>query len=663
MNFQHAKVGALLCGALMWVSPVARAQDAATATRLGQDVAARIDAGRDLLTAGNPDSEKALREAAQSALQLLKSATDNDVLMAPPGTMPGDAVTQGLVVQAARAHYLWGVSSQKFGSRDEAITALARAKRLVENASDAPDGGTLERDINLELGKELTDGLPLIAPDDVLIDIAQLMHGDRWTPREFQFNNASDDAVDAPAQRADLLVTDGELFPPPLPNGGGIAPRTPALYQTLSVDQLPSSLKLNKMVAGYARETGGPNKGQWRLVVRVFYASEFLTEKRRTDLPRARQLAQSFLRVQSLFKNELGLTNIYTNGDRDAGVTTLWLLEVSALWPSDDKDPRVQAQLGPLMPVVNIGPNKGVTEPETTEIMRPWAPIAGNYDGSPGEILFWKAGMERPEAEWTRELFHEYGHVALPPFGGFAPPLEPYANGVIGETLGMVWATRTPQAFAATSDEKSAAQIVEDRAAYREHVHAYALPARAFFVAQGPNSPFKAASDAQGLRYLSGAASYLERVYGSPMLGRALQPLALRARQTEGVAARRSLLRTTDLFDAVNQNWSAAWKSDNTLPVWLPGALGVDLDVQTLVNRGDVTLRAGTRAPLLLWVPPGTGELRIEGKGAGSISVLGAPFSAKGDVARVFFTGNGWQKCTLVAGANASISAARFIRK
>ena len=640
----------------------------ALAARLNDDVAARLQSGRDLLLAGDPRSEPALRAAAQGALQLLATSTGTDVLGAQPGTLPDDALTRALANQAAQAHLWWGVASQKFGSRDEAITALSRAKRLVSAAPDsslAPN--TLGRDINLELGKELTAGLPLVAPGDVLGDIAQLMHGDRWTPRAFDFDAAGGNANA-------LLVTDGELFPPPLPGIKGISPRTPALYQTLSVEQLPSSLKLNKMVAGYARETDGPNKGQWRQVVRVFYASQFLTENKRDDLPRARALAEGFLKVQSLFKTQMGLTNLYTSGERDAGVTTLWLLEVSALWPSDDPDPRVQAQLGPLMPAVNIGPNRGPTQPETTALMRPWTPIAGHNEGNPGEILFWKAGLERPEAEWLRELFHEYGHVAIPPLGGFAPPLEPYANGVIGETLGMMWAAGMPTQFApptlaptgsrqVSTDASASDAALEQRAAYREHVRAYALPARALFVASGPNSTLRGATDAAGLRYLNGATTYVERVYGAPLLGRALQPLALRAQQTDSLAARRSLYRTGSFFDAVEQTLSSPWNPDKTLPLWLPGALDVELDAATLVNRSAYTLRGGTRAPLLLWVPPGTAELRIEGAGAGNLSALRTPFSAKGDLARVFFTGNGWQKIVLVAGKDVTISAARLIRK
>ena len=682
--------GALLC-------QPARAQEAPTgaalADRLAGDLNGRLQAATDLLDANDPSSASELRDVAQSALKVLQSATKDDVLNAAPGSLPGDSITLNLTQQAARAHWLWGVAAQRFVRRDEAITALARARRLAVASAGADDNTLLLRDINIEINKVLSDGLPLIAPTDVLGDIAQLIHDDSWTPRSFGFDAVSDQIgaprVQSGADDLQLLVTDGQLFPPPLPGTSDISPRTPALYSQFSDKQLPASLRLNKMVAGYARQSSGPNQGQWRQVVRVLYASSRLTDNKRDDLPRARALAEQFLKVHDYYQNDLGLSNLYAEGDRDAGVTTLWLLEVSALWPADDKDPRVLAQLGPLMPNINTGKSSIEPVPETTELMRPWAPIAGNVESVPGEILFWKAGLVRPEAEWLRELFHEYGHVTIPPLGGFRAPLEPYANGFIGETLGMLWAAQspaeftlqvqdkqvaptflTPVAVAATSpvskpaDAASAESVAaEMRADINQHLQSHAIPARELFVASGPNAPISEAGDAQSLLYLSGLTVYLERVYGAPLLGRALSPLAQRAREAQGTAARRTLLRPGNLFSAIETNWQKPWRADNTLPVWLPGALNARLDATTLANRGAITLPKGTRATTWLWVPPGTGELRIEGAGAGNLSVLGTAFAAKGDIARVYFAANGWQKITLVAQDNVTIGTAKFVRK
>ena len=692
-------VSGILLGGALW-APHIGAQTAQNQARLPDRMSAassaRLQAGTDLLNAGDPGSVGALRDAAQDALQTLQGTTKTDVLSVAPGDLPGDSVTANFAEQAARAHLLWGVAAQRFAGRDEAIAALARARRFASASAGTGDGSILLRDINLELNKVLGDGLPLIAPTDVLGDIAQLVHGDQWTPREFAFAETSDAVGAAPSDgAAQLLVTDGQLYPPPLPGASDLAPRTPALYRGLDAEQLPASLKLNKMVAGYARQDSGANKGQWRQVVRVFYASQRLTENKRADLPRARALAEQFLKVHAYYEDELGLPNLYAQGDRDEGVTTLWLLEVSALWPQDDKDPRVLAQLGPQMPSVNTGRSSVEAAPKATELMRPWTPIAGNLDSAPGEILFWKAGLARPESEWLRELFHEYGHVALPPIGGFRAPLEPYANGFIGETLGMMWAAQTPDQFGLQTETQpaatqlapraiataaqnaqnnaptsmpeaatsAAAQTDALRADFAQHLQTHALPARALFVAQGPNAPFSEAGDARALLYLSGLNVMLERVYGAPMLGRALAPLAQSARQVQGAAARRGLLRPANLFRSLETSWSSPWRADKTLPIWLPGAMNVQLDAPMLVNRSAITLPKGARAAAWLWVPPGTGELRIEGAGAGNLSVLGAAFAAKGNTARVYFAANGWQKVTLVAQDNATIADAKFVRK
>ena len=708
MKSRYVRPALVLLGiaSLTPLAQEANAQDVPTgavlADRLGGNLSARLQSATDLLNAGDPSSAPALRALAQSALQTLQATTDADVLAAAPASLPGDALSAGLAEQAARAHWLWGIAAQRFARRDEAITALARARRLVVASAGADDQSTLLRDINLELSKVLGDGLPLVAPADVLGDIAQLVHSDQWKPRAFAFNAGGDSTGDGKilggADDQQLLVTDGSLFPPPVPGALDIAPRTPALYAALSAQQLPTSLKLNKMVAGYAREKSGPNAGQWRQTVRVFYASDRLTENKRDDLPRARALAEQFLKVHDYYEDDLGLPNLYAEGDRDAGVTNLWLLEVSALWPADDKDPRILAQLGPNMPNVNTGKTTLGIAPETTPTMRPWAPIAGNSEGAPGEILFWKAGLARPEAEWLRELFHEYGHVSLPPIGGFRAPLEPYANGYIGETLGMMWAAQNPEQFeirvqsqapqsafsprainasaglnsagannaGATDGNASSANAdgaAELRAGFAEHLQTHALPARALFVASGPNWPGAETGDARALLYLDGLTVMLERVYGAPMLGRALRPLAQTARQTQGAAARRSLLRPGNVFSAVETNWDDPWRADRTLPIWLPGALNAQLDAQTLVERNAIILPKGTRASAWLWVPPGTGELRIEGQGAGNLSVLGAAFAAKGDTARIYFADNGWQKITLVAQDEATIGTSKFVRK
>lgn len=631
---------------------------------VGEEVRDKVLRGRAQLDNNDSRAVQTLREASQSALVALNQVSGQNALVAAPGSLPSDVVTAGLAQRAGEAHLYWGMAADRFALRDEAITALTRAVRLSRAVPGAPeDSGILRRDSTLELGRVLRDGLPLTAPDDALDAIASIAHGGRWTPHRFTFDPAPLSAVvDGPALAKDeFMVTDGKLFPPVAPTDGALS-RIPTYYQGVPENSLPPSLKLDKMVAGFQRETSGSNKGQWRQVARVFYASPYLTKDHRDDLPRARSLCEQFMKVQSLFSDQLGASNLYARGDKIEGVTTLWLLEVSALWPQDDDDPSVLAQLGPNMPNLNVGPKHDATSPEVTALSRPWMPVAGQVESEPGEILFWKSSMVRPESEWVRELFHEYGHVALPPLSGFRPPLEPYANGVMGETLGMLWAAAVPDHFVlATSPTATADGLSADLNA---QVTTQALPALQFFRKAGPASELRADGTNDGWRYLQGLTVYLERVYGAQMLGKALAPLSSRAAGVSSVAARRSLMNTQTLLNSVETAWRDPWGGGKTLPLWLPGALDLPLNAKNLTGRGDATLKAGSRAEALLYVPSGTDSLRIDGAGAKNLRAVGLPFSATDGVVRVYFGGrSGWQSFSLTAGADAKIAGARFEKK
>ncbi|PQV64253.1 hypothetical protein B1R32_10699 [Abditibacterium utsteinense] len=624
----------------------------APATRLGEGVRERVLRGRAQFEAGDENAVVTLRDAAQSALVALTQVAGQNPLDTGLKALPNDAVTAGLSRTAGEAHFYWGLAADRFARRDESITALSRALRL-SRALAPSQSGDLRRDAALELGRVLRGGLPLVAPDDALETIAQIAHGGLWTPKRLSFDTLISTQIGgAPLGKTEFLITDGKLFPPIAPISGDLS-RTPPFYANVPDSQLPGSLHLDKMVAGYERQTSGPNRGQWRQIARVFYASPFLTKDKRDDLPRARALCEQFLKVHTLFQNGLGATNLYTRGDRDEGVTTLWLLEVSALWPEDDDDPAVLAQLGARMPNVNTGALRQATEPVTTPIVRPWMALAGQMESNAGEIMFWKASLKRPETEWAREVFHEYGHVALPPFGGFRPPLEPYGNGVLGETLGALWAAPQPERFGAPS------RAAND---FTTHVNNQALPALQFFLGAGPNSPFKTAANRDGWRYLQGLTVYLERVYGPTMLGRALTPLSNRAAGVSNIAARRSLMNGRTLCDALDFNWRG-W-SGKTLPIWLPGALYLPRNAQNLIARDGALLPRGSKTNALLYVPTGAQSLRIEGAGTSQMRAVGLPFERSAGAMRIYFGGrSGWQSFTLVAGANTAITSARFEKK
>lgn len=645
------------------VFPVAlRAQDltplSSTPTALEDKLSAPIQnalsRGQSLLDNNDPGSVAVLRSAAQSALKVLNASTQVDAL--DTTSLPGDSVTQQLAWSAIRAHALWGRAADQFGRRDESITALVRTKTLLAATQVVPDS-VLVRDANLELNGLLRNGLPLIAPDDVLSGIAARSHERLWEPRSFDFAPQSKSTLDAyPKTR--LLVTDGQLFPPSERN----QPLTqiPPYYQPLptnnigemqeALDRLPPSLKLNRMVAGYTRVMSGPNAGQWRQTVRVFYASPFLTTAKRDDSVRAEALATQFLKVHTLFQSQLGASNLFSRGDRSEGVTTLYLLEISALWPNDDDDPVLMANAGPRMPPVNTGPKPDAKEAKVTPISRPWQAIAGQNEASPGEIMFWKAGMKRSEGEWFRELAHEYGHVSLPAFGGFRPPLEPYANGLLGETLGMMWAAQNPSLL--SLDAKT-----DSNADFLLHVRQQAVPARLAFVSGDPNA-VRLSGSATDLKFLQGLAVTVERAYGAPVLGRAFAPLALRGVTVQSVAARRSLLNTQSLLDGLETPMRAAFTAKKSLPIYLPAALYISLDAPTLVNRAPVGIRAGTRVTGWVYVPTGATTLRIDSP---NLSALGTPFKREGQATRIYFgVRSGWQRITLLTQADTALQNARF---
>jgi len=668
------------------------------------NVAAPVDTrqelleGRNLLEAGDPRSVPTLRAAAQSSLQSLATVLQRSPLTLVEDSLATDVVTIGTAQQAAEAHYYWGLAADKFAQRDEAITALARAARIARAIPESSDdGSTLRRDTNMELGRVLRDGLPLVAPDDTLDAIAVFAHGGLWTPRRIHFDPGplALDPSGTPVPPQDFLITDGKLFPPveATDNGGANLVRIPPLYSKVSPDSLPVSLLLDKMVVGYARELDGPNRGQWRQVVRVFYASTYNTKNKRNDLPRAEAMCMQFLKIHALVRSMLGLSNLYARGDRIGGVTTLWLLEVSALWPNDEDDPEVLQQLGPQMPAINTGAT-GPAEPEITPISRPWA-IAGQVDASPGDILFWKAGLVRPEAEWLRELAHEYGHVALPPFGGYEPPLEPYGNGKVGETLGMLWAAAIPGQFVPTFDDGNTGEltaqlpgvdapsnppvtpglsppgltginpttVAELTSGFTQHVSEQALPCLSVFREEGPLSEERYGHDLMGEHYLQGLCVYLERVYGARLLGRALQPLAAKAANITDANDRRTLMNTSNLLGVLPYSWQDMWGGRPALPIWLPGAIPGPTPVADLINRAPGHIVAGSRGVFWLFVPSECAALSVGGANLGSFHLDDIPATAtpNGKLFRVNLVGrSGWIPFHFSTGGDVRIDLAQF---
>jgi hypothetical protein len=519
-----------------------------------QSLTEQILRGRAQLEAGNRAAINTFQAAAQQSLTPLIAAAGPEILTKDPALMPGNSAFGAVARQAAEAHYWWGVAADRFAERNIALTAFSRAVRF----SLADKSGTYSpaREALPNLLGALSDGLPIIAPDDTLQTIASIAHGNLWRPLRLTFDfpdGAFEAASGSSKNQREFLITDGRVFVKAPGRPEEQLQLRPPPFRNVSRDALPSVLLMSAVVVGFVREQDGPDKGMWRQLVRVHYPNRSHTKNGRDDQPRAEALCLQFLKLHALQKSALGLENPYRRGPGN-NITTLWLSEVSALWPRDEDDPSILASLGMVyMPKVNIPSGKKPTAPTEVEgspVLRPWL-AAGQLGDDPGDVIVYKVAEPRSEAEWLRQLAHEYGHVTLPPFNGFRPPLEPFANGTLGETLSMLWAAGAPDAFTAPLREITTAKLASRSARltpiaspagaaqpqtgndgsatfHREvesHVAANALPCLNAWNEQGPGSPLRRDTSVAGLRYLQGLGAYIERVYGARVLGNALRRL------------------------------------------------------------------------------------------------------------------------------------------
>lgn len=728
--------------------PPLQAQNAAAQNAAAQNAAANLPVslteqiirGRVQLEAGNTQAITVLQNAAQQSLAPLMNAAGPQILTTPPDEMPRSPAFGLILRQAAEAHYWWGVAADRFARRDIALTAFARAARFY--AGDHSGTYSAARDALPNLRGALVEGLPRIAADDTLDTIAMLAHGGLWKPLKVSFLLNENTFVprlaadkNAPRQ-VEFLITDGKLFISPSARDlKGSMAQVPPPFRIIKEDALPRVLKMASVVMGFVRETDGPNRGLWRQVVRVHYPHPSLTAKNRDDRPRAELLALQFLKLQTIVERATGLENPYAMGVQagERPINTIWLSEVSALWPADEDDAAILAALGRVyMPKVNVPGSKPRenTELDVTPYSRPWL-AAGQSDEVPGDIVFFKMPEPRSEAEWVRQLAHEYGHVVLPPFNGFTPPLEPYGNGLLGETLTMMWIAGSSNSFTQPASEISAARQArsaganlnlasnapaqtvavasatgelggrqglpagtaadaEFRREVLAHVSTNALASLEDWNQQGPNSALRRDTAEAGLHYLQGIGTYVERVYGAPLLGQMLGalPRIAEPRSNAETPVPTSVflpvpssvvpppLQASAFLDNIGATLKNPFAAGETkLPLWLPGALvapNSKLTVQTLISRAPMGLKANERAVCWLFVPPSASALQIEWKMAPNAKTIEVDGGWKSAVTppqtpnathalRVAFGGrSGWQRFAFTPSADITWSAAWF---
>jgi hypothetical protein len=653
--------------------PAASTSALNSSASVAASVEALLDRGAAMAADGNPNATGVLKGAATASLQLVETQGGHNLLSAPPEAMPPSGPLRDATLLAARAHLALGQAAERFAERDLAVQSLARAYRLA--GPNRAGTNRLSREVTLALNTALREGLPTVATDDTLDTLASMA---LWKPRRFSFDlppgalgpAGTSGTLDG---RVELLVTHGKLFPSEaMAEGEGRRNKTVVapLYRFVASDALPNVLRLGLMTVGYEKVREGDARGLWAMRARVLYPHPLFTRYNRDDRPRAEALCAQFLRVRALKAAALGVANVYSPG----GVTSLWMNEVSALWPDDDDDPETADARGARMPKVNTSsPVPRANEIAETPLSMPWL-AAGQMIGAPGDIFFFKTTQARPEWEWLREIAHEYGHVALAPTAGFSPPLEPFSNGDLGESLAMMWTASAPAAFdlgafappapappapaaargggsgatgaagtvgvARTAGSLAAAaprvpsfdnSTAAMRAAALNHVARYAVPALRVWSTAGPNSPLRRAGTPDGQKYLNGFAIWAERVYGAPLLGAAMQPSLRRSSRSWNNNRRVAPVNGSTLISDWENAASLALKGNARgasarsraprLPLWLPGAIETlprQVPAAQLAGRSPLSLRTGERVATRLFVPAGTRVLHLELRGGGA---------------------------------------------
>ncbi|MBV9852583.1 MAG: hypothetical protein JO250_23200 [Armatimonadetes bacterium] len=127
-------------------------------------------------------------------------------------------------------------------------------------------------------------------------------------------------------------------------------------------------------------------------------------------------------------------------------------------------------------------------------------------------IYFYDLDTPRSSIEWIREITHEYGHLALPPIGGYSAP-EYWANGYYGERLITRWIAR------AQGGPALVAQVWGDFSGWPNFQRLLIAPALALYKKAGPSPTMATRTDDTGMRYLIGQILTCDDKYGARRLG------------------------------------------------------------------------------------------------------------------------------------------------
>lgn len=621
--FRCATLGALAFFSLTTSRAANVASAPQSSTRWAETSASTstLERGRVLLSIGDARALPMLRDVAQRALSQTQTSGPQNA-----GTLADDTLAACL---------WWGRAAQTFGARDESIQAWAQGLAVLNSASGHSRNAlslSLERDLRASLDTALRAGFPLRASDQTLQTLSDDVARGAWKPQRSTFLvptiEYSNEASKSSNSSRELLVTSGNL--PLSDNGGTSIGRTPSLYRSVDASTLPPALRMDRTLFGYVRDGAS-----WRQIVRVLYAHDSNTQGR------AEQTCLQFLRIWTVFNAFLGRSNTYAND----GVTTVWMTTAAAEWPQKPSEN--------------------------------WS--AGAWiDSSPDQMILFRVGEARPAAEWLREVAHEYSHIAWPPFAGFQTPLEPFGNGRLGETLLMLWAAQTPQAFFPASETAQAQRNC------LVHIERHALPALQGWLESDPRKAISTSGDQNALNQVLGLALEIERVYGADVLRRALDnatPDGFASWREAGIeysmrrttTRKSAILRANDLMrgfqGAMNQSSAKMWPSGNHWPIWLPGAIvSPNRSAIELAGRAPLKIKMDATVAAWIYVPSGAKMLRIFVQNASSASallkVVGSWQATNArDSLLISVVGRaGWQRLELRATQEVTLSGARFER-
>ena len=377
---------------------VAFASTRANAADVPSSVAAQIERGRVFLGLREARAVAVLQSASQTSLDVLRlaSAFEHAADFAPPRESAARLKWRRALFDALEAHR-W-LAEAHIAARDEeaAIETLATELQLANLEDENAPGANANHEnpaatqARAKLISLLPGGAPSRATSETLQKLTRFFY-------EVAPPQNEDFTLPLPAENVSQRVAFFDAPLAPRRENEAASTRSAPLYRAYTSSALPPSLQMDRAVFAYQAD----DETHWKLMARVFYASPSRTQKARDDAPRARFLASRFMKIAALQRALWGLEN--------PQVTNIWLLEKDADWPQQNE----------------------ISNEEDAQVFR----AGGWVESAPADLFLFRADVPRSDFGWTRQLMHEYSHVVWPRFGGFAPPLEPYAAGLLGETL------------------------------------------------------------------------------------------------------------------------------------------------------------------------------------------------------------------------------------